>query len=135
MVNMNVSLGDEQPSFLGFESVLSMTPHLEVDGTPLSREEIELLLKQTEGLAFLKGKWIEVDHSRLEQLLKEMDEPREGMTFLQALRGTPADLLPEDEGVIISNGKWLSELLQKLRKPETMRKARVPASVHAQLLK
>ncbi len=133
MVSMNVSLGDEQPSFLGFESVLSMTPHLEVDGTPLSREDIELLLKQTEGLAFLKGKWIEVDHSRLEQLLKEMDEPREGMTFLQALRGTPADLLPEDEGVIISNGKWLSELLQKLRKPETMRKARVPASVYAQL--
>ena len=133
MVSMNVSLGDERPSFLGFESVLSMTPHLEVDGTRLSREDIELLLKQTEGLAFLKGKWIEVDHSRLEQLLKEMEEPREGMTFLQALRGAPTDLLPEDEGVVISNGKWLSELLQKLRKPETMRKARVPASVHAQL--
>ena len=75
MVSMNVSLGDEKPSFLGFDSVLSMTPHLEVDGTPLTREDIELLLKQTEGLAFLKGKWIEVDHGRLEQLLKEMDEP------------------------------------------------------------
>lgn len=55
------------------------------------------------------------------------------MTFLQALRGTPTDVLPEDEGVIISNGKWLTELLQKLRKPETMRKARVPATVHAEL--
>ncbi|MFG6337385.1 MAG: DEAD/DEAH box helicase family protein, partial [Lachnospiraceae bacterium] len=133
MVSMNMSLGDEQPSFLGFDAVLSMTPHLEVDGTPLTREDIELLLKQTEGLAFLKGKWIEVDHSRLEQLLKEMDEPGEGMTFLQALRGASSDMLPEDEGVIISNGKWLTELLQKLRKPETMRKVRVPASVHAQL--
>lgn len=133
MVSMNMSLGDEQPSFLGFDAVLSMTPHLEVDGTPLTREDIELLLKQTEGLAFLKGKWIEVDHSRLEQLLKEMDEPGEGMTFLQALRGASSDMLPEDEGVIISNGKWLTELLQKLRKPETMRKVRVPVSVHAQL--
>lgn len=133
MVSMNISLGDDRPSFLGFDAVLSMTPHLEVDGTPLTREDIEHLLKQTEGLAFLKGKWIEVDHSRLEQLLQEMDEPGEGMTFLQALRGKPADMLPEDEGVIISNGKWLADLLQKLRKPETMRKARVPASVHAQL--
>lgn len=62
-----------------------------------------------------------------------MGEPREGMTFLQALRGRPADMLPEDEGVVISNGKWLKELLQKLRKPETMRKARVPATVHAEL--
>ena len=133
MVSMNISLGDEQPSFLGFDALLSMTPHLEVDGQPLTREDIELLLKQTEGLAFLKGKWVEVDHSRLEQLLKEMSEPREGMTFLQALRGKPADMLPEDEGVVISNGKWLTELLQKLRKPETMRKARVPATVHAEL--
>ena len=133
MVRMNVSLGDEQPSFLGFDSVLSMTPHLEVDGTPLSREDIELLLKQTEGLAFIKGKWIEVDHGRLEQLLAKMDEPGESMTLLQALRGMPADMLPEDEGDIISNGKWLTELLQKLRKPETMRKARIPATVHAEL--
>lgn len=133
MVNMNVSLGDEQPSFLGFDAVLSMTPHLEVDGIPLTREDIELLLKQTEGLAFLKGKWIEVDHARLEQLLAKMEEPVEGMTFLQALRGKPADMLPEDEGTIISNGKWLTELLQKLRKPETMRKAKIPATVHAEL--
>lgn len=133
MVSMNISLGDDKPSFLGFDAVLSMTPRLEVDGMPLTREDIELLLKQTEGLAFLKGKWIEVDHSRLEQLLKEMEQPVEGMTFLQALRGVSSDMLPEDEGVIISNGKWLTELLQKLRKPETMRKARVPASVHAQL--
>lgn len=132
-VSMNVSLGDEQPSFMGFDAVLSMTPHLEVDGTPLTREDIELLLKQTEGLAYLKGKWVEVDHGRLEQLLTKMDEPEEGMTFLQALRGKPAEMLPEDEGTVISNGKWLAELLQKLRKPETMRKVRVPASVHAQL--
>lgn len=132
-VSMNISIGEEQPSFLGFDAVLSMTPHLEVDGAPLTREDIELLLKQTEGLAFLKGKWIEVDHGRLEQLLKEMDEPREGMTFLQALRGKPADMLSTDEGVIVSNGKWLTELLQRLRKPETMRKARVPATVHAEL--
>lgn len=66
MVSMNISLGDEQPSFLGFDALLSMTPHLEVDGQPLTREDIELLLKQTEGLAFLKGKWVEIDHGRLE---------------------------------------------------------------------
>lgn len=133
MVHMNVSIGDEQPSFFSFDSILSMTPRLEVDGMPLTREEIELLLKQTEGLAFLKGKWIEVNHGRLEQLLREMDELGEGITFLQALRGSAANVLPEDEGAVISNGKWLADLLQKLRKPETMRKAKVPATVCATL--
>lgn len=38
---------------------------------PLSEEEIRSLLTQTEGLAFLKGKWIEVDHARLKELLIE----------------------------------------------------------------
>jgi len=133
-VNMTISIGEEQPSLLGFDSILSTVPHLEVDGVQLTEEEIEMLLRQTEGLAFLKGKWIEVDHARLAMLLKEMDSHEGGISLLQALRGELGDTaLPEDVGALVSNGKWLSELLQKLRKPEKIRKSRVPASVHAEL--
>ncbi len=132
-VHMAVSLGDKQPSLFGFDSILSVTPHLEADGMVLTRDDIELLLKQTEGLAFLKGKWIEVNHARLEQLLWEMDAYSGEITLMQALRGDMGQALPEDEGALISNGKWLAELLQKLRRPETIRKAQVPSSVHATL--
>ena len=39
-------------------------------------EDVQALLAQTEGLALLKGKWIEVDHARLKQLLEEMERAK-----------------------------------------------------------
>ena len=66
-VSLSVRLGGEKPSLLGFESIVSSQPSLSVDGVPLSREEIEELLQSTEGLAFLKGRWVEVNHDRLQR--------------------------------------------------------------------
>lgn len=86
-VSMAVSLGDEKPSMLGFDSLISMKPKLMVDGVELTEDEVRQLLAQTEGLAFLKGKWIEVDHARLERLLKEMEEQSREITLMDA----PAD--------------------------------------------
>ena len=50
-VTMSVNLGEEKPPLLGLDTILGMTPQLVVDGMPLSRDEIETLLHQTEGLA------------------------------------------------------------------------------------
>ena len=136
VVNMTINMGEECPSFLGFDTILSLQPTLAIDGVPLTREDIEYLLAQTDGLAFLKGKWIEVDHDRLKQLLLEMEENQGEVTLLEALRGD--GILKEqkenpDVGPLVSNGKWLTEFWQKLRKPELMKKARVPAGVNAKL--
>lgn len=131
-VSMSVSLGDERPSMLGFDALISMKPKLEVDGVELTQTDIRKLLAQTEGLAFLKGKWIEVDHARLRKLLEEMDEKSGEITLMEALRmeiGTE----PVDVGAMVSNGKWLSELLRDLRRPEKIRKAAVPSTIHAEL--
>lgn len=135
-VSMAVSLGDEKPSMLGFDSLISMKPKLMVDGVELTEDEVRQLLAQTEGLAFLKGKWIEVDHARLERLLKEMEEESWEITLMDALRmemGTQAEGKEVDVGALITNGKWLSSLLANLRKPEKIRKAPVPATVKARL--
>lgn len=132
VVSMSVSLGDERPSMLGFDALISMKPKLEVDGVELTQTDIRKLLAQTEGLAFLKGKWIEVDHARLRKLLEEMDEKSGEITLMEALRmeiGTE----PVDVGAMVSNGKWLSELLRDLRRPEKIRKAAVPSTIHAEL--
>lgn len=67
-----MNLGEEKPTFVGLDSILTMCPKLTVDGVPLTQKEIRELLAQTDGLAFLKGKWIEVNHKKLHQLLDEM---------------------------------------------------------------
>ena len=66
-VTLEASLGDEKPSMLGFDTLVSMRPKLVVDGVPLAREDIEMLLAQTDGLAFLKGKWNGFRFSQIHQ--------------------------------------------------------------------
>lgn len=77
---LNVNLGGKKPSLLGFDALVSTQPSLMVDGTVLSTAEIQKLLQQTEGLALLKGKWVEVDHAKLRKLLAQMEEIPEQLT-------------------------------------------------------
>ena len=133
-VRLTLRLGEEKPSMLGFDSLISVQPRLEVDGVALTEEDIRSLLAQSEGLALLKGKWVAVDHARLRALLNEMEAAPESLTLLDALRlelgtGKPA----ADVGALVSNGEWLGALLRRLRRPETIRSAVLPRSFRAQL--
>ena len=117
-VAMQVRLGEEKPSMLGFDALVSMKPELTVDGVALTGAEIRKLLAQTEGLALLKGKWVVVDHARLRALLASMEKYEGSVTLLEALRmetgiGETQDI---DIGPLV-----------------TMRGRRVPATVKATL--
>ena len=119
-VAMQVRLGEEKPSMLGFDALVSMKPELTVDGVALTGAEIRKLLAQTEGLALLKGKWVVVDHARLRALLASMEKYEGSVTLLEALRmetgiGETQDI---DIGPLVTNG---------------MRGRRVPATVKATL--
>lgn len=135
-VSMTVNLGEEKPTFVGLDSILSMCPKLTVDGVALNQKEIKGLLAQTEGLAFLKGKWIEVNHRKLRRLLDEMEAYKGELTLMDALRmglesgGGKADA---DVGVVMTNGKWLSKLLQNLRTPGQIRNTALPKTFRAEL--
>ena len=135
-VMLSVKLGENRPSLLGLDSLLTMAPSLTVDGLPLTEDEVMKLLQQTEGLAFLKGKWIEVNHEQLRDLLSQMKQHQGEITLLQALRaglsGSAKDDIAED-GSIVTNGKWLSGLLQSLRNPGKLRKVTVPNSFQGTL--
>lgn len=133
-VHMTFQLGEEKPSLLGFDTLVSLQPQLTVDGVQLTKADIQKLLSQTEGLAWLKGKWVEVNHERLRKLLEELEENKRDITLLDALRmelGT--EQKQADVGVLVSNGKWLSNLLQKLRQPQSIRQNALPDSFHAVL--
>ena len=134
-VSLNVTLGEKKASMLGFETLVSMVPELTVNGERLTKRDIEQLLGQTEGLAFLKGKWVEVDHDRLRALLKDMEKYGGDLTLLQALRmgGGMGEKSEPDVGVKITNGKWLKDMLADLRQPGGMKTVKVPAGVHAEL--
>lgn len=131
-VSLTVSLGGKEPSRLGFDALVSVQPELAVDGVPLTREEIQALLEQTEGLALLKGRWVEVDHQRLRALLEQMQGIPDSVTLMDALR-MDLDKPQADVGVLVTNGKWLGGLLSRLRSPEAIPAPALPDSFCATL--
>ncbi len=131
---MSLRMGSEKGSLLGLDTIVSLQPQLVVDGEALTEDEIRYLLDQTEGLALLKGRWVEVNHEKLRALLDQMEEYPDSVTLQEALRMETGEAQPDvDAGPQISNGAWLSGLLADLRKPERFRSARKPRTLQAVL--
>ncbi len=102
-----------------------------LDGEPLTEAEIRDLLAQTDGLALVRGKWVELDREHLQGAIERFREveraAREnGLAFGEAMRllaGT--DLGSEDEDAPaqaewaqVAAGPWLAETLKGLRSPQ-----------------
>lgn len=133
--SVEIRLGEKKPAMVGFDALVSMQPQLCVDGEALTKKDVELLLAQTEGLAFLKGKWVEVNHKKLRELLKRMDGMDTSITLREALQMEIGNgkKVSADVGALVTNGAWLSKMLRNLRKPSGIRSAAVPKTVHATL--
>ena len=139
---VSVSL-TKKKSLLGLDTILGMEGYLEVDGEKLTKAEIKKMLAMDEGLSLIKGKWVEVDHERLNLLLKEMEKYHGDITMMEALRmslnsdSADSDSDSKDEIDInaISNATWISELLRDLRSvSSTGKKAmKLPSSFKATL--
>ncbi|MDR1093173.1 MAG: DEAD/DEAH box helicase [Clostridiales bacterium] len=120
---LSLSLGSKEPSALGLRSLVAFSPSVYFGDTELTRAELEALLSEENGLAFLKGKWVEVSRERITQILAALDsvEKRGSMSFADALKlQAGISDLPEDiEGAEISvtNGEWLSGVMHKMRCP------------------
>lgn len=92
------------------------------------------MLLQSEGLAFLKGKWVEVNHKKLQALLKQMENSEnESITLMEALRTNLKEEQQTEDDVSICNGEWLQSFLQSLRKPAEHQSDHVPATLQAVL--
>lgn len=135
-VKINVNIGEKKPSLLGFESILSAQPSLIVNGHALTKKEISELLKMEEGLGWLKGQWVEINHNKLQQLLEQMEKYDGTISLKDALTKTyisDEDNVDVDLGVQISNGKWLRETLGQLKDPSKIRNKAKPKYLKATL--
>lgn len=141
---LNINLGDKKPSLLGMNTLLSFNASLVIGGVHLSPSEAKKLLAESEGLAFLKNKWIPVDHEKLKQTLDAYEKAKElmeeGLTLREAmqLQLNPQKMIDfdnfEDE-LSISNGQWLSSVMKKLQDPNLISTVKTKSSFKANLRK
>ena len=145
---VTISLGGKAPSKLGMEALLDFDVELTLNGERLSKKEIEALLTGTEGLALIKGRWVEIDREKLTAVLDhwrdlEARARDSGVSFGEAMRmlagaelgrtnvGDTLEAKPDWSEVVA--GKWLLERLDALRSPRVRAEIDAGAGLTAEL--
>jgi SNF2 family DNA or RNA helicase len=126
-LKLSVKVGEQEPSKVGMDALLTFNAELFFGDDKITEEEFRALLAQTGGLSFIKGKWVEVDHEKLQSTLeayekaKELSESGE-YTIAEAMRMqlNAAELFgikEDDVSLEVSNGEWLNSITSKLTNP------------------
>ncbi len=129
-VSVTVSVGEKPPSRMGLDALLDFRPRLFFGEEEITREEALRFLEESEGLAWIKNRWVALDREKLEETLAAYDAARQmvaegGLTLKDALRlqMNPGQIGPGGEGgeahseVSVTNGEWLTRVTEKLRHP------------------
>ncbi|MGO9743130.1 MAG: DEAD/DEAH box helicase [Roseiarcus sp.] len=133
---VEATVGAKAPSRVGAQSLLDFSVAVTLDGETLTDEEIRALVAATDGLAMLRGKWVEVDSTKLKAALDRYAEierlaHEEGVTFAEAMRmiagadigGRDAEAAPEKTWGQVKAGQWFAETLAACRSPEALEAA------------
>jgi non-specific serine/threonine protein kinase len=125
------TVGAGRPAGLGVDALLDFRVALTLDGEPLTAGEAEALLASAQGLALVRGRWVEVDRERLQGVMDRFREAERlarkgGLTFFEAMRmlagAGPEPGAVEDATVAawgqVAAGPWLAQTLAGLRSPE-----------------
>ena len=141
---LSISFGDKKPSILGMDAILNFNASIFIGGIELSPNEAKQLLSESEGLAFIKNKWIPVDHEKLKQTLAAYEKANElmkdGLTIREAmqLQLNPKKMIDIDfdddvDQISISNGEWFESVIQKLQNPAQIETVRLNQHFKAKL--
>ena len=128
-----VTIGEKRQSRFGVDAMLDFKIDLALGERKLSEKEWREIMGSEDGLACVKGQWIEVDREKLSEALAhwqqlEAKAAKEGISFIEGMRllaGAAADLetdgLPGGEKCewsFVEAGEWLSDVLAGLRHPD-----------------
>jgi non-specific serine/threonine protein kinase len=128
---VKTTVGGNAPAQLGLDALLDFRMEVTLDGETLTKAEIKRLLAQSDGLTFIRGQWVEIDHERLSRTLGQFEaiERRaatDGVSFGEAMRllsgaGISADSAGTEADADWSQtvaGPWLAQTLAELRRPD-----------------
>lgn len=143
---VNVRIGETKSNLLGLESLMDFSVEVALDGERLTKEELRQVMAAKDGLVLLKGKWVEIDRDRLNQVLEHWQRigtNSDGITFLEGMRML-AGLGPEAnddrlagpetrEWSQVVPGEWLRQTLEAMRDPSVIKGFDPERDLRAQL--
>jgi hypothetical protein len=128
---VTATVGSRAPSVLGTDALLDFRMEVTLDGQRLTKAEVNDILAGADGLALIRGQWIEVDRERLERMMDRFRNAERlategGLSFAEAMRmlsGAPitaddAEAGSDPDWSRVVAGPWLSETLRGLRQQD-----------------
>jgi non-specific serine/threonine protein kinase len=124
---VTLSVGERKPAALGLEAMLDFSVRLTLGDEEITEAELRNLREGSEGLVLLKGRWVEVDQEKLDEVLRRWNAAQrsaaDGLSFIEAMRllagadladGQP-EAVADREWAGVKAGAWLAETLAELR--------------------
>ncbi len=130
---VSVRIGEAEAKLVGKESLLDFQVNVSLEGEPLTESELKAILQSTSGLTLLKGRWVEVDKDKLQQVLEHWKKVQstvgpDGMPLLEGLRllsgFQPGEAGVAEAGEVSADwsgmvaGRQLQKLLDEMQRPE-----------------
>ncbi|MGB6260683.1 MAG: DEAD/DEAH box helicase [Candidatus Sulfotelmatobacter sp.] len=128
---VTAKVGGKVLSGVGQDALLDFRMEVTLNGETLSAAEVRELLAKSDGLALVRGRWVEVDRERLSRMLEyfgqvERTAAESGISLREAMRMLAGADVDADDGSAASEadwaqvaaGPWLAETLKGLRSPE-----------------
>ena len=131
--SLAVSFGEKKKeSLFGMKSLVDFNARIMLGELELTPEEAERILKESEGLVQLKGKWVVVDREKLKDSLDKWKSANElmenedlalgdAMRMLMMKHGDSgfSEIIGDDD-VEVGVGDWLRDVMEKMRNPRTL---------------
>jgi non-specific serine/threonine protein kinase len=143
-----VTIGEKKQARFGTDAMLDFKVGLALGDHSLTEKEWRRIMAAENGLAYVKGQWVEVDREKLSEALAhwkqvEASAAGEGISFIEGMRllaGAPADLEADGSPAgderpwsFVDAGKWLSDILSGLRNPEGLVSGGIGRNFHGLL--
>jgi len=141
---VRASVGERPPSLLGIGALLDFSMAVTLEGDTLTKEELNALLNGSDGLQLMRGRWVEIDRSKLQRMMARFEGIEQaasdaGLPFSEAMRlmtgaSLEGDIDPEDaDWAQLVAGPWLAQTLRGLRQPEGLAQVNPGAQLKATL--
>jgi non-specific serine/threonine protein kinase len=127
--SLSISIGDSAPPRVGLDAMIDFKACILLGDMEITEDEARRMLEESEGLAFIKNRWVQVDHEKLKQAIEMYSSVSDlvgsGLALRDALRfqlnpGKIGGMTIDGPIHSVTHGAWLESITDRLIKHDRL---------------
>lgn len=126
-LKLSIKVGENEKKYLGFDALVDFDAQILLAGESMTIEELKKIADNMEGLALIKGKWVEVDSEKLKNTIEAYERAKilmdeNDMSIIEAMKfqlnfGKNLNIDDKSCEIEVLNGQWLESVVRNLKNP------------------